>query len=51
MEENMIVKKSQIVFFFHWFNDVDEMLKREIDFFMKNNRSLPEDEIKNQMKQ
>ena len=27
------------------------MLKHEIDFFMKNNRSLPEDKIKNQMKQ
>ena len=54
MEENMIVKKSQIIFFFfffHWFKDADENLEHEIDFFMKNNRALAEDKIKNQMKQ
>ena len=50
----MIVKQSQIIFFFfffHWLKDVDEKLKHEIDFFMKNNRSLAEDKIKNEMKQ
>ena len=51
----MIVKQSQIIFFFffffHWLKDIDEKLKHEIDFFMKNNRSLAEDKIKNEMKQ
>ena len=35
------------MFYFHFQKDVDENLKREIEFIIKNNESLAENKIKN----
>ena len=53
MEENMIVIKDPKTFYFYfdWPKDVDENLKHEIEFIIKNNESLAENIIKNKIKQ
>ena len=53
MEENMIVIRDSKPFCFN-FNlpkDVDENLKREIEFIIKNNESLAKIIIKNEAEQ
>ena len=53
MEENMIVIRDpkNFCFNFDFPKDVDEKLKREIEFSIKNNRSLVEIIIKKEIKQ
>ena len=53
MEENMIVVRDPktLRFNFNFPKDVDENLKREIEFIMKNNESLAEIIIKNEAEQ
>ena len=38
-------------FNFHWPKDVDENMKHEIEFIIKNNESLAENKIKNEIEQ
>ena len=49
MEKKMIVIRDPITicFNFDWPKYVDENLKHEIEFIMKNNESLAENKIKN----
>ena len=53
MEENMIVIRDPKTLCLHFDlpKDVDENLKREIEFFIKGNESLPEIMIKNEIEQ
>ena len=48
MEKNMIAIRHLKTFYFEfdWPNDVDENLKHEIEFIIKNNESLAENKIK-----
>ena len=48
MEKNMIAIRDLKTFYFEfdWPNDVDENLKHEIEFIIKNNESLAENKIK-----
>ena len=47
MEKNMIAIRHLKTFYFEfdWPNDVDENLKHEIEFIIKNNESLAENKI------
>ena len=47
----MIVKRGSksFCFNFDWPKDVDENLKHEIEFIIKNNESLVENKIKNKI--
>ena len=53
MEKNMIVIRDPKMFCFNfdWLKDVDESLKHEIEFIMKSNKSLAENEVKNAIEQ
>ena len=53
MEENMIVIRGPKTFCFNFYlpKEVDENLKREIEFIIKRNESLAENKIKNQIEQ
>ena len=53
MEENMIVIRDPKTFCFNFYlpKEVDENLKREIEFIIKRNESLAENKIKNQIEQ
>ena len=53
MEENMIVIRDPKTFYFNfdWPKYVDENLKHEIKFLIKNNESLAENKIKNEIEQ
>ena len=51
MEENMIVLRDPKLFFLILPKDVDENLKREIEFIIKSNESLAEIIIKNEIEQ
>ena len=53
MEGNMIVIKDPKTFYFHfdWPIDVDQNLKHEIEFIVKDNKSLADNKIKNKIKQ
>ena len=53
MEENIIVIRDPKAFCFNfdWPKDLDENLKREIEFFIKNNESLAESKMKNETEQ
>ena len=53
MQENMILIGDPKTFClnFHLPKDVDENLKHEIEFIIKNNESLAENKIKNEMEQ
>ena len=48
MQENVIVIRDPKIFYFDcdWSKDVDENLKHEIEFIIKNNESLAENKIK-----
>ena len=56
MEENLIIEENITVwrdpktfcFNFGWSKDIYENLKHEIEFIMKNNQSLTENNIKNE---
>ena len=50
MEENMIVIRDPKTFCFNFDcpKDVDENLKHEIEFIIKNNESLADNKIKNE---
>ena len=52
MEENMIVVSDpkNFCFNFDWPKDVHENLKHEIEFITKNNESLAQNKIKNEIK-
>ena len=49
----MIVKRDSKTFCFNseWPKDVDENLKHEIEFIIKNNKSLAENKKKNEIEQ
>ena len=57
MKENILLKENMIkirdlktlCFNFNWTKDVDGNLKHEIEFIMKSNESLAENEIKNEI--
>ena len=51
MEENMIVKKDLKAFCFNfdWPKYIDNNLKYEIEFIIKSNESLAENQIKNKI--
>ena len=53
IEENMILIRDPKTFCFNfdWLKCVDESLKHEIEFVIKSNESLAENEIKNQIEQ
>ena len=53
MEENITVIRDPKTFYFgfDWPKDVDENLKHEIEFIIKNIESLPDNNIKNDMEQ
>ena len=53
INENMIVIRDSKTFCFNfeWPKDVDENLKHEIEFIIKNNKSLAENKIKNEIEQ
>ena len=53
MEENIIVKGDPTVFCFNFDfpKDVDENLKREIEFILKSKERLAENKIKNEIEQ
>ena len=53
MEENMTVIRDSKTFCFNfdWPRDVDENLKLEIEFIIKDNESLAENKIKNKIEQ
>ena len=53
MEENMIVIRESKTFYFDfdWPKDVDENLKHEIEFIIKNNEFLADKKIKNEIEQ
>ena len=53
MEENIIVIRDPKAFCFNfdWPKDLDENLKREIEFFIKSNESLAESKMKNETEQ
>ena len=53
MEENIIVIKDPKVFCFNFDfpKDVDENLKREIEFILKSKERLAENKIKNEIEQ
>ena len=53
MQENMIVIRDldTCCFNFDWSKDVDEILRHEIEFIIKNNESLAENKIKNKIEQ
>ena len=53
MEENIIVLRDPTTFCFNfdWLKDVDENLKHESKFIIKNNKSLAENKIKNEIEQ
>ena len=53
MEENMIVTRYPKTFSFNfdWPEYVDQNLKHDIEFITKNNESLPENKIKNEIEQ
>ena len=51
MEENIIVLRYPKTFCFDWLKDVDENLKHESKFIIKNNKSLAENKIKNEIEQ
>ena len=49
MKENMIVIEDPKTFYFYfdWPKDVGENLKHEIEFIIKSNKTLAENEVKN----
>ena len=47
----VITDPKNFYFYFDWPKDVDENLKHEIEFIIKNNESLAENIIKNKIKQ
>ena len=53
INENMIVIRDSKTFCFNfeWPKDVDENLKHEIEFIIKNNKSLAENKKKNEIEQ
>ena len=53
MEENKNVTRDPKTFYFDldWPKDVDEKLKHEIEFIIKNNESLADSKIKNKIGQ
>ena len=53
MEENMIVIRDPKTFCFNfdWPKDVEENLKYEMEFVIKNSESLAENKIKNEIEQ
>ena len=53
INENMIVIRDSKTFCFNfeWPKDVDENLKHEIEFIIKNNKSLADNKIKNEIEQ
>ena len=53
MEENMIVISGPKTFYFnfHWLEDVDVNLKRNIKSIIKSNESLAANRIKNEIEQ
>ena len=53
MEENITVMRDPKTFYFDfdWPKDVDEDLKHEIEFIIKNIESLPDNNIKNDTEQ
>ena len=53
MEENTVVIRDPNTFYFYfdWPNGVDENLKHEVEFIIKNNESLAENKIKNKIEQ
>ena len=53
MEENMTVIRDPRTFYFYfdWCKDVDENLKRGIEFIRKSNETLAENKMKNEIEQ
>ena len=48
----IVIRDSKTFCFnFEWPKDVDENLKHEIEFIIKNNKSLAENKIKNEIEQ
>ena len=53
MEKNMVVIRDPKTFYFDfgWSKDVDENLKHEIEFIIKNNESLAENKINHKIEE